>query len=404
MDRNKRWAIGLTVLLFVILVVFEVLKPEPIDWSYDFRGNSKKPNGCYVYLNCLKTLMNEKNIHENELSILDFLKADSLRHHDMLLYVTDDFSADSIETDQLISSVFQGRSVFISALSFSEAISDTLGFQISFSRVFLIKPQASFRLKQTGTDSSVIYRFTGIQHAYFSDLDTGKTCILGTDSVGNANLVSIRIGRGIVFLHLAPEVFSNNQILYGNRDYALTLSTCFSGARISWDNWLKPGNIYRNGAPSPLRYILSNARLRMAYILFLVTLFLLIILGSKRRQKIIPVMHKPVNASLEFINIISGLYMGSADNLKMAEKKFSFFCDYIRTHYFLSAITENEDFYKWLAEKSSVPKDNIRAIFERMPVLRQKQKIQGEELIRFVKMIDKFYDMAEGRNTNLYSG
>jgi hypothetical protein len=135
----------------------------------------------------------------------------------------------------------------------------------------------------------------------------------------------------------------------------------------------------------------------MAYILFLITLFLLIILGSKRRQNIIPVMHKPVNASLEFIGIISGLYMGSADNLKMAEKKYTFFCDYIRTRYFLSAINENEDFYQWLEKKSSVPKDNIRAIFERMPVLRQRQKIQGDELIRFVKMIDKFYDGVEGK-------
>ena len=90
--------------------------------------------------------------------------------------------------------------------------------------------------------------------------------------------------------------------------------------------------------------------------------------------------------------------MGSADNLKMAEKKFTFFCDYIRTHYFLSAINENEDFYIWLSEKSGVQKDNIRAIFERIPVLRQKQKIHGEELIQFVKMIDEFYKKVEGRN------
>jgi hypothetical protein len=96
--------------------------------------------------------------------------------------------------------------------------------------------------------------------------------------------------------------------------------------------------------------------------------------------------------------------MGSADNLKMAEKKYTFFCDYIRTHYFLSAITEDEEFFVWLSEKSGVQKDNIRAIFARMPVLRQKQKIQGQELIQFVKMIDEFYIKAEGRNTNRYSG
>jgi len=403
MDKNKRWIIGFTVLLFAILVVFELFKPEPIDWSYDFRGNSKKPNGCYVYLSCLKTMLSEKNIHENDLSILDFLKADSLRHNDMLLYVTDDFTADSIETNQLLSSVNNGRTVFISALSFSKAITDTLGFEISFSHKFQIKPEASFRLKHNGGDTSLIYHFSGIQQVFFADLDTAKTCILGTDSVGNANLVSIRFGKGAIFLHLAPEVFSNYQILYGNRDYVLALSSCFRDAQVSWDNYLKPGNLYRNGAPSPLRYILSNGRLRTAYFLFLVTLFLLIVLGSKRRQQIIPVLSKPVNASLEFINIISGLYMGSADNLKMAEKKYTFFCDYLRTHYFLSAITENEDFYIWLSEKSGVQKDNIRAIFEKMPVLRQKQKIQDEELIQFVKMIDEFYNKVEGRKTKGYS-
>jgi len=394
--KNKRWVIGFTVLLFAILVVFELVKPETVDWSYDFRGNSKKPNGCYVYLNCLKTLMNEEKIHENDLSILDFLVADSLLHNDLLLYITDEFSMDSIETAKLLSSVFQGRSVFISALSFSNAITDTLGFQISFTRLFQLRPKASFKLKHLG-DTSRVYPFSGIQHAFFADLDTARTHILGTDSVGNANFVSIRMGRGIVFLHLAPEVFSNNQMLYGNRDYALSLSSYYSDAKISWDNYLKPGNIFRNGAPSPLRFILSDTRLRMAYIVFLVTLFLLIVLGSKRKQRIIPVLTKPVNASLEFINIIAGLYMGSADNLKMAEKKYTFFCDYIRTHYLLSAITANEDFYEWLSEKSGVQKENIRAIFEKMPVLQKKQKIHSEALIQFVRMIDGFYNQAEGR-------
>ncbi len=390
MDKNKRWIPGIALLLFTILVLVEWFKPEPVDWSYDFRGNSKKPNGCYVYLNCMKTLLNENNIQENNLGILDFLNADSLRQHTMLLYVTDDFSVDSIEAGQLLSSVSEGRSVFISAFSFSGNFADTLGFTMSFSRLFKLKPQVSIKLKQQG-DTTRVYRFSGIRHAWFTAVDSGRTCILGTDSVGNANFVSIRIGRGFVYLHLAPEVFSNNQVLYGNKDYVLTLSSLFSGEKVAWDDFLKPGNIYRNGAPSPLRFILGESYLRTAYILFLVTLFLLIFLGSKRRQKIIPVFSNPVNASLEFINIISGLYMGSADNLKMAEKKYTFFCDYLRTHYFLSAVTANEDFYTWLSEKSGAPKANIRAIFEGMPALRQKQKITGEELIRFVKMIDDFY-------------
>jgi hypothetical protein len=179
MDKNKRWVIGFTVLLFAVLVIFESLKPVPIDWSYDFRGNSKKPNGCFVYLSCLKSMLNEKNIHENDLSLLDFLKADSLRHSDMLLYITDDFTADSIETRQLLSSVFQGRSAFISALSFSKSITDTLNFKISFPQLFQIKPEASFRLKQSGADTSLIFHFNGIPNAYFTDLDTNKTCKIG---------------------------------------------------------------------------------------------------------------------------------------------------------------------------------------------------------------------------------
>lgn len=399
MDKNKRWAIGFSVLLFAILVIVELVKPETIDWSYDFRGSSKKPNGCYVYLKCLKSLLNEKNIRENNLSILDFLEADSLRYNNMLLYITDGFVADTIEAGELISSVNEGRSVFISALTFSNSISDTLNFQTSFDGLLRTLPKTSFRLKYT-EDTSVMYHFTGIQHAFFSQLDTSRTCILGTDSVGNANFVSIRMGNGTVYLHLAPEVFSNNQILYGNRDYALALTSLFTDSKVGWDEYLKPGNIFRNGAPTPLRFILSEPQLRTAYILFVVTLFLLIVLGSKRRQKIIPVYSRPGNASLEFVTIISGLYLGSADNLKMAEKKFTFFCDYIRTHYFLSVITENEEFYSWLAEKSGVQKDDIKEIFMRISILRQKQKIHGEELVRFVKMIDGFYNKVEGKNTN----
>jgi hypothetical protein len=394
--RRKRLTIGLTVGLLSILIVFEVLKPAPVDWTLDFRQSSKKPNGCFVFAKSLHGLLKSHEIRVNKLNILEFLAADSAQNNDLLLYITDNFNIDSVEVDHLLASVVKGKTLFISALSFSDRMADTLNFEISGTPLVQSSRQASFILKDNVFEHSSKYRFTGIEHAGFSKLDSAKTCILGSDTSGNANFISMHLGKGIIYLHLAPQVFANNPILYMDKDYALALSAYFANSVIIWDEYVKPGNAFMQGASTPLRYILSEPLLKTAYILFLITLFLLIVLGSKRRQRIIPVIVPPVNASLEFVNIIAGLYMGTANNLSMAEKKFTYFCDYIRTHYFISEIAENDQFYTRVAEKSGAAADAIRAIFQGINDLRQKPGFSHEELVRYVKIIDGFYDTAEG--------
>jgi hypothetical protein len=385
----------LLVFLFGLLVAFEYIKPKPVDWSFDFRADSKKPNGCYVYSKILRKVLPEDSVLTNTRHIPEYISGDSLQGNKSILFITDRFDADSLVAEKLISFADSGGKVFISALSINGFLKDTLGFEVFMAPFTGINKDCAFQLNFPQGDSDKYYHFRQLQHSYFDSFDSLNSCVMGTDSFSNAVLLSVRVGKGSFLIQLAPEVFSNNQLLYGNRDYAMKVTSYFQHEVMIWDEFHKPGG-YTDGEPTtPMRFMLGNANLRSAYVIFLIAVFILFVLGSKRRQRIIPVILEPVNASLEFIRIISGLYLGSADHLKMAEKKFTFFTDYIRSHYFLNSIQEGDEFFTWLSSKSGAEANHIRSIFAEISRFRSTGKVNEMEFVVFVKRIDDFYKTAE---------
>ena len=82
---------------------------------------------------------------------------------------------------------------------------------------------------------------------------------------------------------------------------------------------------------SPMRYILSHKPLRNAWYLAALTLVLFCGFKARRRQRVIPVISKPKNHSLEFAKLIGTLYYQHGDNADLVRKKFVFLAERIRT-------------------------------------------------------------------------
>lgn len=64
------------------------------------------------------------------------------------------------------------------------------------------------------------YRFTkGNYNHYFASFDTSKVVVLGTNNIGFANFMKVKIGKGYLYIHSVPNIFTNYNLLKVERDY-----------------------------------------------------------------------------------------------------------------------------------------------------------------------------------------
>ena len=119
------------------------------------------------------------------------------------------------------------------------------------------------------------------------------------------------------------------------------------------------------------------------------------IFKGKRKQRIIPIIQPPQNMSLEFARTLGRLYFNSGNNRDIALKKFSYFCDYLRSKFYLKNISGDEEFCKHLAERSGVNIDTVKNIFKYANSIKNKANTFDEDLIFFNSMIEEFYNKTK---------
>jgi hypothetical protein len=161
---------------------------------------------------------------------------------------------------------------------------------------------------------------------------------------------------------------------------------------VYWDEYYKIG---RGGADTPLRVILTRPALRTAYFIALAGILLYIFFQTKRRQRIIPVMEQPRNASMDFVETVSRVYYNEGNHLHIAQKKLSYLLDHIRTRYGLQTQHLDGPFEERLSHKSGYPPDKVRVLVSVMIQLRQADQLTAAELMQFSRLIDDFHKQTD---------
>jgi hypothetical protein len=226
----------------------------------------------------------------------------------------------------------------------------------------------------------------------FDWYDSSKTTVLGIDNYKFTNFIKVKQGKGNVYLSTTPLLYTNYNILYGNYRYPFTALSYLKGDAVVWDEYYKPD---KPEVSSPIGFLLSQPSLKAAYYLLIITLFLYMIFGGKRKQRIIPVIEAPQNMSLAFANTLGRLYFNSGNNRDIALKKYSYFCDYLRNKFYVKTITEEKDFLKDLAERSGVPVETISDIIVFARVINNTSWIMDSDLINFNSKIEEFYNKTK---------
>jgi len=393
---KKKYIILLT-LLFGLVVYMEGIRKEPLNWNISLNKEDKIPYGAYVTFSLMKKIFPKTEILENNSSVYELsLKKDADKNN--IVYITDNFSPDKLETEKLLELTSNGANTFISSFYFNKNFLDTLKLKTINNFGYSLIPKSGIKknvvvmLRYNHSDSdtfSINQAFSGV---YFSSFDSSSANVLGYDENAHPNFLKISHGKGVFYIHSMPLIFSNYNQLYGSYEYAASVLSYLPKRNTIWDEYYKPG---RKQIATPIRYILSQPSLKAAYILLLAGLAFYIIFEAKRRQKIIPILHPPENSSAEFAETVGKLYFNHADHRDIAIKKFGFFCEILRNRFNIQEIKFEEAFYKKLSEQTGADFKTVSTIFMSASFHKSTGWITENELIRFVKLLEKFKEQIK---------
>ncbi len=228
----------------------------------------------------------------------------------------------------------------------------------------------------------------------FSSIKVSYNHVIAYNSSGKPNSFILFWGKGRLILHCDPRAFSNYFLLQDNnyRYFQKLLRVAGTPAKIYWDDYYRNQNVRRQGERkfSALNEILKHPSLAISFWIFVLMLALFVLFGSKRLQRVIPVIKKNENSSVAFTETIARLYLQHHDNKNIADKMVTYFHEFIRNKYFLSA-TSGTDFIHSLSRKSGVPFGQTESLYHTIEKINNLSRVDDRLLLDLNTQIHEFY-------------
>lgn len=391
MTRNQKRNVIILVALTVLLVIVEHYAPEPVNWNYSFSEKDKIPMGCWVLKkDLLPRLFNEQLITVNNGSLFQTLDSQSFQNKNLII-ITSDFNPDPADLDQLLDFVSQGNQVFLAAFHFSKSLADTLKFttKVNLPSIdSLMKSKVRLTLVNPLLKEPSGYKFSqNMPEHYFASLDTVNSIILGLDQNNHINFVKERFGKGKIYIHCQPTVFTNYHLLYSNYSYVSGILSYLPESSTVWDEYYKP---FKRISTSPMRFVLSRKPLKTAYFLLIMLVIIYMLFEGKRRQRAMPLIKPLENTSLDFLRTLGKLYYRQQNHQDLAKKILIYFNDFIHNRYFINVDKITRDYFTVLSAKSGVNELLIEEIYNIAGKIQSKNKEPGSQIIKLYQKIHEF--------------
>lgn len=217
--------------------------------------------------------------------------------------------------------------------------------------------------------------------------------ILGTrrDDQKTPNFLRFPFGDGHLTLHAAPLVLSNYFLLQGdNRNYldGLMHQLPPNINRVYWQSYHR-----RQRQGNELSVLWRHPATRWAILLAVFTLLLYVLFEMKRRQRIIPVIPRPENTSVQFATTIGQLYFHQQDHRNLAVKMWQHFQDWLRqTHNLETPAMPDRSFARRLEGRTGQPAEQVTLLLDRVQQLQEEHYAFGEHDLRaFYSLLQSFY-------------
>lgn len=449
-SRNFLFAM---LVLFVLFCLLQVNLPKKFVWSPTFSHVDKQPFGCFVFDSVLtqslpngyhvtkKTFFQLDQEHAKEkISVLMVVDQQNLKQLDVkylcniarrggkvMVVASSSFddgrNADTVVVDELErtfnvriedGTYFSLRGILAGLKAHDNDMYDTIywnnretmyaaqSYRMFYNMVggtlFVDSVPKVKRLAYTLSTAGYDYRQDSLYVGDFTGFDTivdEKERIERIDTFAIKKVptaVSVPYGKGEVIFVSSPLLFTNYGMLEGNTSvYIFRLMSYLADLPVYRTEAYVKTDAMLVAEQSPFREFIKRPPLRWALYLALLGVVLFMIFTARRRQRVIPIISKPANRSLEFIQLIGTLYYQRKDHVDLVRKKFKLFAEELRktAGVDISDVNTDDREYLLLAEKTGMNSDRLKKVIRQIRlVLHSEGNISVEEMRSLIDAMD----------------
>lgn len=449
-SRNFLFAM---LVLFVLFCLLQVNLPKKFVWSPTFSHVDKQPLGCFVFDSVLtqslpngyhvtkKTFFQLDQEHAKEkISVLMVVDQQDLKQLDVkylcniarrggkvMVVASSSFddgrNADTVVVDELERTFkvkiedgiyFSLRGILSGLRAHDNDMYDTIywnnretmyaaqSYRMFYNMVggtlFVDSVPKVKRLAYTLSTAGYDYKYDSLYVGDFTRFDTivdEKERIERIDTFAIKKVptaVSVPYGKGEVIFVSSPLLFTNYGMLEGNTSvYIFRLMSYLADLPVYRTEAYVKTDAMLVAEQSPFREFIKRPPLRWALYLALLGVVLFMIFTARRRQRVIPIMSKPANRSLEFIQLIGTLYYQRKDHVDLVRKKFKLFAEELRktAGVDISDVNTDDREYLLLAEKTGMNSDRLKKVIRQIRlVLHSEGNISVEEMRSLIDAMD----------------
>lgn len=449
-SRNFLFAM---LVLFVLFCLLQVNLPKKFVWSPTFSHVDKQPLGCFVFDSVLtqslpngyhvtkKTFFQLDQEHAKEkISVLMVVDQQNLKQLDVkylcniarrggkVMVVASSSFDDGRNTDTVVvdelertfkvriedGTYFSLRGILSGLKAHDNDMYDTIywnnretmyaaqSYRMFYNMVggtlFVDSVPKVKRLAYTLSTAGYDYRHDSLYVGDFTSFDTivdEKERIERIDTFAIKKVptaVSVPYGKGEVIFVSSPLLFTNYGMLEGNTSvYIFRLMSYLADLPVYRTEAYVKTDAMLVAEQSPFREFIKRPPLRWALYLALLGVVLFMIFTARRRQRVIPIMSKPANRSLEFIQLIGTLYYQRKDHVDLVRKKFKLFAEELRktAGVDISDVNTDDREYLLLAEKTGMNSDRLKKVIRQIRlVLHSEGNISVEEMRSLIDAMD----------------
>lgn len=449
-SRNFLFAM---LVLFVLFCLLQVNLPKKFVWSPTFSHVDKQPLGCFVFDSVLtqslpngyhvtkKTFFQLDQEHAKEkISVLMVVDQQNLKQLDVkylcniarrggkvMVVASSSFddgrNADTVVVDELERTFkvkiedgiyFSLRGILSGLKAHDNDMYDTIywnnretmyaaqSYRMFYNMVggtlFVDSVPKVKRLAYTLSTAGYDYKHDSLYVGDFTRFDTivdKKERIERIDTSAIKKVptaVSVPYGKGEVIFVSSPLLFTNYGMLEGNTSvYIFRLMSYLADLPVYRTEAYVKTDAMLVAEQSPFREFIKRPPLRWALYLALLGVVLFMIFTARRRQRVIPIISKPANRSLEFIQLIGTLYYQRKDHVDLVRKKFKLFAEELRktAGVDISDVNTDDSEYQLLAEKTGMNCDRLKKVIRQIRlVLHSEGNISVEEMRSLIDAMD----------------
>lgn len=441
------------LVLFVLFCLLQVNLPKKFVWSPTFSHVDKQPFGCFVFDSVLtqslpngyhvtkKTFFQLDQEHAKEkISVLMVVDQQNLKQLDVkylcniarrggkVMVVASSSFDDGRNTDTVVvdelertfkvriedGTYFSLRGILAGLKAHDNDMYDTIywnnretmyaaqSYRMFYNMVggtlFVDSVPKVKRLAYTLSTAGYDYKHDSLYVGDFTGFDTivdEKERIERIDTFAIKKVptaVSVPYGKGEVIFVSSPLLFTNYGMLEGNTSvYIFRLMSYLADLPVYRTEAYVKTDAMLVAEQSPFREFIKRPPLRWALYLALLGVVLFMIFTARRRQRVIPIMSKPANRSLEFIQLIGTLYYQRKDHVDLVRKKFKLFAEELRktAGVDISDVNTDDREYLLLAEKTGMNSDRLKKVIRQIRlVLHSEGNISVEEMRSLIDAMD----------------